>query len=147
MDRLAFERLHREAQEYKDNFLQKALEPVYRALISLVDHMDEVAACPEITHRDLQFLRDELLETLARQGVEPYSCEVPVFDPARQKVSKAVPVGDESLHRSIVASMKPGFSADARIIRPEHVIINRFDPALMPDTPPITQPTEAQTHE
>lgn len=128
VQREAFERLHSELRDYKENFLQKALEPMYRSLVSLADSMDEIIAEGSEEAEDVDFLRAELLEALNRYAVEPFSPDTETFDPKTQKVIKTVPTDEEARHRGIATRLHPGYRSQDRIIRPEQVNIYVYTP-------------------
>lgn len=130
LNRIAFDRLHKEMQDYKDNFLARAQEPVYRALIALDDDIGKTLTQErEVTRDDCQHLRNELEEILARQDVEPFACEAEGFDPARQKAVRTEPTADPEKHRHVASRLRRGFKIGERILRSEYVTVFVYTPA------------------
>jgi molecular chaperone GrpE (heat shock protein) len=130
LNRIAFDRLHKEMQDYKDNFLARAQEPMYRALIALDDDIGKTLQQErEITRDDCQHLRNEVEEILARQDVEPFVCEAQTFDPALQKAVRTEPTTDAGKHRQIALRLRRGFKLGERILRSEYVSIFVHTPA------------------
>ncbi|MHB9130437.1 MAG: nucleotide exchange factor GrpE [Armatimonadota bacterium] len=130
LQRSSFEKLHREMLDYKENFLQKAMEPLFRQLIGWADHFEEIIRQDNVSKADLSFLYDELIDALDRYGVEQFSADGETFDPSLQKVVKTEPVGDETLNRSIARRVKPGYRQSGRLMRPEQVVAYKYDPSL-----------------
>ncbi|MEI6512606.1 MAG: nucleotide exchange factor GrpE [bacterium] len=130
LQRLNFEKLHREMLDYKENFLQKAMEPLFRQLIGWADHFEEIISQDNVSKGDLSFLYDELIDALNRYGVEQFSSDNDIFEPSLQKVVKTEPVGDETLNRSIARRVKPGYRQNGRLMRPEQVVAYKYDTSL-----------------
>lgn len=121
--RAAFERLHREMLDYKENFLQRAQEPLYRSLVRLVDDLD---AMQDTEGSGLAFVRDQVLEILSRQGVEPFVCADEAYDATRQKAERSEPVASPADHRRVLKRLRPGYRIDERTLRPESVVIGVY---------------------
>lgn len=125
--RVAFEKLHREMLDYKEDFLQRAQEPMYRSLIQLVDDISKIQEqSGEAKPDDLEFIKDQVLEILSRQGVEPFRCEAEFYDPNLQKAVTTEATSDEKAHRRILRSIRPGYRTESRTIRPENVSISVY---------------------
>ena len=74
-----------------------------------------------------QYLIDEFLELLYRRDVLPMDSKER-FDHETQKAIKVVYSGDESRDYKVRQVLKRGFTRGGRILRPEEVVINRFQP-------------------
>lgn len=127
------DRLHAELQEYKQDLVLKVLKPMFIDLIQLHDDMGKLVESQANVGEDsaestrridvLNGLRQGIEDVLYRQGVEPFSCEEPTFDPRRQRSIAAIPTEDPSLAKTIAVRHRKGFQSGEKIIRPELVSV------------------------
>lgn len=122
--KLAFDKLHREMTDYKENFLQRAQEPLYRGLISVLDGIAEMKEQDKpVTLDDLEWLASQIEEILNRQGVEKFVCPEDYYDPKQQKAITTEVTSEPEDHRRISRRIRVGYSLENRIIRAEGVSI------------------------
>jgi molecular chaperone GrpE len=129
----AFDRLYQEMEELKHNQELNQLRPLYIDLILLIDRMNNIykdkldagTVSPELTNI-LKTLSAELVEILYRRGVEPIYGTSNLFDPKIQQVVEVVPTANAQEDGQIVEVVRHGFKYKEIILRPEDVIIKRF---------------------
>ena len=153
-----FDALHAELKIYKDNFLFDSLQrPYIRDLVSLFDDLSELHVQTGKRAADLTAKNDGKdtdesthLNTLAGNLENQIAHMVEVFLRMEVVISRTA-VGtphDKKNHRTVaveptkdpggdalvVRSIKPGFSWHERIIRPEDVVVSRWNPLAPPPT-------------
>jgi molecular chaperone GrpE (heat shock protein) len=146
-----FDAMHEELKGYKDSFLFEALQkPVMRDLITLYDDLAEVQrqalehteqAKPDSSsnasfcamHGNLNRLTTNfgnalhsVLEILARREVEMVPQGTGKLDKRTQKAVAVEAAESEAQHGDVVRSLKPGFLWRGQLIRPEHVVIKKW---------------------
>jgi molecular chaperone GrpE len=129
----AFDRLYQEMEELKQDQALNQLRPLYIDLILLIDRMNNIykdkldagMVSPELTNI-LKTLSAELVEILYRRGVEPIYGTSNLFDPKIQQVVEVVPTANAQEDGQIVEVVRHGFKYKEIILRPEDVIIKRF---------------------
>ena len=128
IQRSVIEKLHREMLDYKEDFLQKAMEPMFRRLIGWADHFEEILAQEDIRKDDLTFMYDELIDALDRYGVEQFATDGTQFDSSLQKIVKVEVTSDATLNRVVARRISSGYRSSSRIVRPEPVVAYKFVP-------------------
>ena len=125
------ERLHTELQQYKADLLLQMIKPILLDLIAMHDNLGKAleAAAAEAgegfrqLRQRLEGFRTEVEDALYRQGVEPYVHPGDAFEPRRQQAVKTVPATTPEDEGRIAARLRPGFTRDERILRPERVVV------------------------
>jgi len=124
--REAYEKLYEEMRQYKDNFLLSALRPILLDLILLYDNiMRTEQALPENKEK-IKPLKEELLEILYRQDVEPISHSYQKYDRRIHRALKTVSVEDPARDGEIVEIVREGFWYRDQILRPQEVICCKY---------------------
>jgi hypothetical protein len=152
VNRAMFEALHSELTTYKDGFLLEAvLRPVIRDLISLYDDVFEIhrqlslaltsheqrgglvgstlilfenVAAPA---NQLEHNRDAILEVLERLDVVLVPLGSGKLDKKAQRAVSVETADDASQDQDIVKVVKRGFLWKDRVIRPEEVVIKKWN--------------------
>ena len=125
--RAAINALHSELGDYKDDFLVRAQSPMLRALVRLLDDIDEMAKSGRpVTSQDLEFLGDQVVEVLESYGAEEVAEQPEVVDGAFQKVLRTEPADDPAQHRRVAAILRRGWRAHGRLLRPQNVSVYVF---------------------
>lgn len=143
-----FDMLHEQLKDYKDDFLlESILKPILRDLISLYDDLatihrqlqdfvEEAAANGGEAAFILQLRRMEMnlahhcefvLEILARLDVTMMPVGVGHLDKQTQRVVAIEAVTDPCLDRLVIKTLKRGFLWKERVLRPEEVIMNKWN--------------------
>lgn len=125
--RAALDTLHAELGDYKADFLVRAQAPMLRALVRLLDDVDDMIAGEQpVTSRDLAFLADQVVEILESYGAQEIAEEPETVDGAFQKVLRTVPTADPAQHRKVAAVLRRGWRANGRLLRPQSVSAYAF---------------------
>ncbi len=130
--------LHRELQEYKNDQTKTLLRPVIMDIIQTIDDIARLVNShkekepeeldPLKLIKQLEGLGLDLTDILFRQGVEPYHCPQPEFDPKRQKIIKTEPCTDQARDKMVALRIQPGYEWDTRVLRQEKVGVCVFTP-------------------
>lgn len=118
----SFKMLYEDLQAAQPVRLFEQFRPLYLDVIMLLDRVQDLlddAASPEA----LQSVRDELLELLARRGVEPIPVHGDEFDASVMRAVRRRPTSDADLHGRVAQRLRQGFRFDGRIIRHEQVTV------------------------
>jgi len=120
--RAAINALHAEIGSYRDDFLVRAQVPMLRALIGLLDDIDDLATKNQpVTERDLTFFGDQVVEVLESYGAERIPEEPEFVDGAFQKVVHAYSTDVPEQDRRVVSIVRSGWRAHGRVLRPQNV--------------------------
>jgi len=123
--------LHKDLQDYKNDFLKKYLKSVIMDVIQIIDNIRKLANHYKgrtLSEDDalklaelLESIPSDLEDLFYRHGVKPFICEGESFDPTRQRVLKTVDTADESKDKSVAERIRPGYEMDGKVIRPEMI--------------------------
>lgn len=124
-------RLHAEVQQYKSDLMHQMLKPILLDLISLYDNLGKALGAAEgeageagrQLRQRLGEVRTEVEDTLAKHGVEKFVVEVDAFDPRRQQPVKTLPAPSPEQVGKVAERLRPGFTRDQRVLRPERVSV------------------------
>ncbi|GAA4232503.1 hypothetical protein GCM10022254_32550 [Actinomadura meridiana] len=132
--------MHEELQDLRAGLHLRLLQPLFTDLISMYDDLCGVEASGTAAP-ELASFKDDVLETLARNGVSKFSVDSHEVDRARQRVIRTAPTSDEKLDRTIRGRLRAGFEYEAgKVLRPEWVVAYRYAPnAEEPDAAPTTR--------
>jgi len=122
----AFERLYAELDDAKEGRVYDLLHPTFFDLILLHDRVEGYVRSDERENGVSAFLesvRGEIVEILARRGVEIIEVPSRTFDPALQKAIGVEETADPSKHHAIASIIRRGFRWGGRIVRAEEVIV------------------------
>jgi molecular chaperone GrpE (heat shock protein) len=140
-DRDLVDRLHAENQRLRAGEAFQMIAPVARDLVRLRDQARQLdAASPEPGKGDAALIEPQLVQILARMGVEAYEPEPgEAFDAARHQGVGRRPTPDAALDGTVAAVRREGFAGpDTRPLRPAEVEVWRHDPAPAPTGPADT---------
>jgi molecular chaperone GrpE (heat shock protein) len=122
------DKLHAENQALRAGEIRAAQMPLVRGLLSLSDDVARLqAAAGEST--DLALVRDSVVETLRRNGIEPFAPAAgEQFDAAAHSVSGVERTADEQLDKTIAEVVRQGFRWDSgEVIRVAEVRALRYE--------------------
>ncbi|MDM8515754.1 nucleotide exchange factor GrpE [Desulfobacterales bacterium HSG16] len=132
------DKLHDDLQNYKDDFLKKYLRAIIMDTIQVIDNIRKLVSHyntksnkkidPAKLLNLLESVPSDLEDLFYKHGVKPFTCEGAVFDPARQRVLKTLPVNDKSKDRTVAESLRPGYEWDGDVIRPEIIAAHIYKP-------------------
>jgi molecular chaperone GrpE (heat shock protein) len=124
------ESMSEELTQHRQGVFRMQLRPVLLDLVAIYDDISQMigaADCLPETAQQLEFVRDSVKQTLARNGAEMFSGEGEAVDRALQKVIAVVETPDPDADRRIAARLRPGFRWDDRVLRSEWVNVYRYD--------------------
>jgi len=132
----AFDRLYEELDRVKRHAALLDNKPLYIDLILLYDRMDAASDLATGESAQLVFsLREELKEILLRRDLHPISTGDDSFDPRLQRaVSTEVAVSPEE-DGKVIRIIREGFSCGELVIRPQEVVVARFQPSTPKEHP------------
>jgi molecular chaperone GrpE (heat shock protein) len=130
-----FEKLYRDLANYRDDFLfnnvtRRVLDDLIR-LFDRVDRLLDQEAPKQLQELDLiahlASFRTEILQALRRQDVKLIENGPAVFDESVQEAidTAPMPLGEDD--QKVVTVVRRGFRYRGRVLRPECVIVGRFD--------------------
>lgn len=138
--------MHTELQEHRRGMHYQLLRPVFSDLIAMLDGMVSVTARlareqggngTSSQSAILDRFREQIEETLRRNGVESYTGSDGVFDRERQRAIGIVETSDPTLDKRVAESVRPGYVYDGRIVvQAEQVKTYRYMPLADPPAPP-----------
>jgi molecular chaperone GrpE len=117
-------RTERERRELWDT----ATADVLRDVLPVVDDLERALAAPGWTdpasHRGVELIHRQLVETLRRRGVEPLETVGQNFDPAWHEAVASEPAGG---HRDgeITAELRRGYKLGSKLVRAAQVKVAR----------------------
>ncbi len=127
----AFDRLHQELTQYKEDFVFQTTKPFLLDLLMFYDSLSwfhrslvKPDVTPEVIAESFQYLVDEFLEVLYRQDIVPVE-GTRTFDARIHKAVKVVPTQDTARNNVVDQVLKRGFSRGGRVLRPEEVVVCR----------------------
>ncbi|HEV7482896.1 MAG TPA: nucleotide exchange factor GrpE [Solirubrobacterales bacterium] len=125
------DRLHAENLELRAGELRSAQLPLVRDLLRLYDDVGRMREAAGEDGEDLRLVRESLLDTFARNGVEAITPETgEPFDPQLHSAAGIEPTDDELLDRSVAMVTRQGFRWEAGdVIRVSEVRAYRYSGA------------------
>lgn len=131
----AFNYLYAELEGLKRRAALLDLKPLYIDLILLYDRMDSACRNTGGTPEPLiSSLRDELKEVLFRRDIQLIGTGDGTFNPRLQRAVGVEPAVTQEGDGKVLRILRDGFACEQLIIRPQEVVIARFDPTRI--TPP-----------
>jgi len=128
------DKLYNENREYKDGILEKFRRQLFLAVIQKIDEFEKFISSfdseeySESNYRKLlRFFREDIVvdfkEMLHEKfDVVAYNSEpLSMLDINRHRPLRSTPTDDESLHRLVKQSLKPGYELGGEILRHEMV--------------------------
>lgn len=95
---------------------------------SIHQSQDELKEYPSARDR-IKFLKQELLNILYSEDVEPIE-KLERFDGQQQKVTGNVATDDPTQDGAIQSIVQEGFMFQGKVLRPQSVVIWRYQPSL-----------------
>ena len=133
------DQLHKDLQDYKNDFLKKYLKSMIMDVIQIIDNirkltvhyndMDPAEADPGKLLDIIDSIPSDLEDLFFRHGVKPFTCKGAAFDPRRQRVLKTIATDDMEKDKTVAESLRPGYEWDGEVIRPEMITANIHKPA------------------
>jgi molecular chaperone GrpE (heat shock protein) len=127
------ESMSEELAAHRQGLFQMQLRPLLHDLIQMHDDLTKMSESPDSppeTVHALGLFRDTVEQALARYGVERYTVDGDTVDRARQKVISVVDTPDPAVDRQLARRLRPGFTWNGKVLRPEWVSAYRHVAAL-----------------
>lgn len=124
----AFDVLYEKMRQYEENFQASLKKDLIRSLLLLYDNMvkaeEVLVSIPEAQQR-VSDLREELLNALYVQEVEPMGDLGEFYDKQKQQAIKVIPTDDPSEDGKVEQVTREGFLWAGKVLRPQEVVIRR----------------------
>ena len=128
--------LHKELQDYKNDLVKSLLRPMIMDIIHAIDNnttlvnnlKKESGSDPQELVKQMEEIPAELEDILFRQGVEPFNCEQPEFDPKRQKIVKTEIADDQLKDKTISKRVHNGYEWEGKVLCRERVNVYLYKP-------------------
>jgi molecular chaperone GrpE (heat shock protein) len=78
----------------------------------------------------LGILESELLEILARRDIRPFDESPTMLDRQMHRTVKTVLTSESKDNNRVLQVVRAGFFIGNKVLRPEEVVISRYDPTL-----------------
>jgi molecular chaperone GrpE (heat shock protein) len=133
---ILFERLHSQLAAYREDFLFKhVLQRIFIDLIRLFDTLEDTlneSIIGNLQREDcisrFQSFHAKILRTLRRQDVELIEQgDSTRFDEATQEAVDTRPVRSPGEDQQVLEVVRKGFTYHAKVIRPEQVVVGRYE--------------------
>jgi molecular chaperone GrpE (heat shock protein) len=134
LNRQTFTALNDELKSYKEDFLGRAQAPMLKALIRLLDDIDDMGVRGEtVTSKDLKYLGEQVVEILENYGAEDVSTDVgaPV-DGSRHKVIRTKATDDPDSQGLVAEVRGRAWTAAGRSLKQQNVVVYSYVPAEEP---------------
>lgn len=132
----AYEKLYRELEMYKDDFVERRMRETYTDLLLFYDSMQKevrLAKSREERSEDstngevLEHLLEELMELISRRGLDRIDTTSNRFDSTCQRAVRVVSTSRPDEDGTVDHVVKDGFTKDGKVIRPQAVVVRRFE--------------------
>lgn len=125
------EQLHAELETYKRGERENVQRAIVADMIRLSDDMEDLIAASDLpadspVQRSLVAFKKGIIETLMRNGVEPYTVETPTYDRTLQRPLQVIATQDASRDMTVARRVRVGFRSADRIVRQELVDVYRL---------------------
>lgn len=130
--------LHRELQEYKNDFIKSLISPVIIDIIHTIDGIaklvnghkanDASELDPLKLIKQMEGIAADLEEIIFRQGVESYNSDLLEFDAKRQRIITIETTNDPSKDRTISKKVLDGYKWEGKVLRQEMVNVYVYKP-------------------
>ncbi len=121
---------HKRTSKEKEDFAKYAASGVVSRLLPILDNFDmAVKAAPEDLDKNfvsgVVMIKNNLFETLKREGLEKIVSTGQKFDPLRHEVVGTVETEDENLEGIVAEELRTGYSFKGITLRPAMVKISK----------------------
>jgi molecular chaperone GrpE (heat shock protein) len=128
------DRLDEEMKNYRDNFILQSQKPVFIDLILLYDDMkklmDTISQAESLDReevlKNIDILKDELLEVLYRRDIELYEEHPERLDHRLHRTISTAECESEDDNNKVLKIARDGFKWNGKVLRAEEVIIAKY---------------------
>lgn len=130
----AFDTLYDKMRQFDGDFQGSLKKGMLRSLLLLHDNMvateELLSEVPE-AQQHVSHLRQELLDILYVEDVEPIDASDEAYDRQRQEAISTIPTDAPAKDGTVARTSKVGFMLADKVFRPQKVVIHRY---FSPDT-------------
>jgi molecular chaperone GrpE len=125
-----FENYRRRMQQELACTRQSAMEDLISELLPVLDNFDRALAASndkagaDSVRKGVELIRKQLMDVLARRGLEQFSCVGEDFDPRRAEAVSFVET-DGHEPNTVVEEVCTGYACKDRVLRPAKVVVAR----------------------
>ena len=114
-------------EEDKKNFVKFANKNLISDLLPVLDNFDVALLHAEgETRKGIEQIRNQLINTLEKNGLKKFSPIDETFDPALAQAVTMVDVEEKSRDHKVVEVLQPGYILSDRLIRPAMVKVGKY---------------------
>ena len=122
--RAAFDALHAELQQYRNEALREAQKPILKGLLLIYDRVEQAARAAG--SEALGTLEEEIVELLRRHDVELIGDRPDRFDNRIQRAVRTEEARAAEEDQRVTQVVRQGFRWGGRILRPQEVVVRVF---------------------
>ncbi len=132
--RADFENYRKRALREKGEIYENANEALTLELLPVIDHLQLALKsarehqADSVFQEGLQLIADQMLNTLAKYGLNPFSAEKQVFDPNLHEAISYLPSETEP-EGTIIAQSRQGYRFNKKMLRPPQVVVSSGKPS------------------
>jgi len=104
--------------------LQHASERLVKELLPILDNLERALEADGDVKEGVEATRDQLVDILAEEGLNPISSEGQDFDPAVHEALMSKP-SDEYEEDTVIQTLERGYVLKGKTIRPAKVVVSR----------------------
>jgi molecular chaperone GrpE len=123
-----FENYRKRASQQTAEASKRGKAELARELLPAIDNLERALSGADTESdsfaRGVGLVRDQLLETLVRAGVESYDPTGERFDPSWHEAVSTRPADDGGESGVVLETLDRGFRMDGQVLRPAHVVVS-----------------------
>ena len=104
--------------------LELASERLVKELLPILDNLERALEADGDVKEGVKATRDQLVDILTREGLNPISSEGQDFDPAVHEALMSKP-SDEYEEDTVIQTLERGYMLDSKVIRPAKVAVSK----------------------
>jgi molecular chaperone GrpE len=130
--------LHRELQEYKNDFIKSLMRPVIIDIIHTIDNITKLIKSHKTNDpseldplkliRQMEGIAGDLEDIISQQGVESYTSDQSEFNSKRQRIIETEITDDIAKDKTISRKVLKGYQCEGKILRQEMVNVYIYKP-------------------
>jgi molecular chaperone GrpE len=104
--------------------VQHASERLVTELLPILDNLERALEADGDVKEGVKATRDQLVDILTREGLNPISSEGQDFDPAMHEALMSKP-SDEHEENTVIQTLERGYVLKGKTVRPAKVVVSR----------------------
>ena len=106
--------------------VELASERIVKKLLPILDNLERALKAEGDIKEGVEATRDQLVDILTQEGLNPISSEGQSFDPAVHEALMSKP-SEEHEEDIVVQTLEPGYMLNGKPIRPAKVVVSKRD--------------------